>query len=145
MTTTAPLPSVLLVEDNPGDVRLAKEALAELEVSVSLTVASNGVEALELLRAENGDTQPQLVLLDINLPDTDGGSILAEIKSDERLRRIPVVVLTTSDQARDVQRMYDNHANAYVTKPETVSEFITTIDHLVSFWLSTATLPTQER
>lgn len=145
MTTVVDQPTVLLVEDNPGDVRLAKEALSEIGAAVSLTVATSGVEALAALRGEGSDPLPHLVLLDINLPDTDGGAILSEIKSDECLRRIPVVVLTTSDQSSDVERMYDNHANAYVTKPDTVSEFITTIDHLVSFWLSTATLPNRER
>ncbi|WP_135303646.1 response regulator [Haloarcula amylovorans] len=149
MTATATdscSPRVLLVEDNPADARLAKEAFSEIGARVSLTVVHNGSDALATLRGEeDDDIVPHLVLLDINLPGRNGGDILQEIKSDDSLRRIPVVILTTSDESKDVERMYDNHANAYVTKPDSVSEYITVIDHLQSFWLSTATLPRKRR
>ncbi|MBV0925462.1 response regulator [Halomicroarcula limicola] len=151
MTATATdsrSPRVLLVEDNPADARLAKEAFSEIGARVSLTVVHNGSDALATLRGEgqrDDDVAPHLVLLDINLPGRNGGDILREIKSDDSLRRIPVVILTTSDESKDVERMYDNHANAYVTKPDSVSEYITVIDHLQSFWLSTATLPRERR
>lgn len=141
-------PTVLLVEDNPADVRLAKEAFDEINASISLSVATEGASALDVLRGNgtHADSDlPQLVLLDINLPDSDGGEILAEIKADDRLRQIPVIILTTSDESKDIDRMYDNYANAYVTKPDTVADFIAMVDHIESFWLSTATLPQVRR
>jgi CheY-like chemotaxis protein len=147
MTVSKPatdLPTVLLIEDNPADVRLAKEAFKEINPNVSLAVATNAAEALGVLNGDGSDSDapmPRLVLLDLNLPDSNGGEILDTIKSDERLRQLPVIILTTSDERQDIERMYDSYANAYVTKPDSVVEFIDMIDHLESFWLSTATLP----
>ena len=112
--------NILLVEDNPGDVRLTVEALREGKVHNHLSVARDGVEALAFLRqqGEFADApRPDVILLDLNLPKKDGREVLAEIKADERLRRIPVVVLTTSKAEEDILRSYALHANCYVTKP----------------------------
>lgn len=134
---------ILLVEDNPAEVRLAKEAFDELDRDIPLTVATDGAAALAALR--NECRRPALVILDLNLPDTNGDSILEQIKSDDRLKRTPVIVFTTSQERRDVDRMYDLHANAYVIKPDSVEAFMQTIEHVVSFWLTTATLPQSGR
>lgn len=148
MTKSADPPTILLVEDNPGDVRMTREAFSDIDVPVTIHATSDSVDALALLRGDRPDVdgpRPQLVLLDLNLDGIDGETVLGEIKSDESLRRIPVIVLTTSDDVVDIERMYDNHANAYVTKPDTAAEFIAMIDHLQSFWLSTAKLPDATR
>lgn len=141
-----PQANILLVEDNPAEVRLAREALTEVGQSVSLTVAQNGMDALATLREYNdGDnnSEPLIVLLDIHLPGENGGSVLSKIKSDPALKQTPVIVFTTSVENGDIRRMYDNHANAYISKPSDISEFIRTIDYLVSFWFTAATLPNQ--
>jgi two-component system, chemotaxis family, response regulator Rcp1 len=135
---------ILLVEDNDGDVLLTREALAEGHVRNHLTVAKNGVEALAILRREPafGETsRPDLVLLDLNLPKVDGRQVLAEMKNDPDLRRIPVVVLTTSKAEEDVVRSYDLHANSYITKPVDLDEFIHVVRSIEEFWLSLVTLP----
>jgi two-component system, chemotaxis family, response regulator Rcp1 len=135
---------ILLVEDNDGDVLLTREALAEGHVRNHLTVAKNGVEALAILRREPafGETsRPDLVLLDLNLPKVDGRQVLAEMKNDPDLRRIPVVVLTTSKAEEDVVRSYDLHANSYITKPVDLDEFIHVVRSIEEFWLSIVTLP----
>ncbi len=135
---------VLLVEDNPRDVRLAREAIAEANSSIELDVVTDGIAATDYLfsRGEYADTAtPAFVLLDYNIPKRDGAEVLDIVKSDTILRRIPITIFTTSDSKDDVVRMYDLHANAYVTKPETVGQFVSIIDHLESFWLSTVTLP----
>ena len=135
---------ILLVEDNAGDVRLTREALAEGHVRNNLSVAKDGAEALAMLRhkPEHGEApRPDLVLLDLNLPKVDGRQVLAEMKSDPDLRRIPVVVLTTSKSEEDVMRSYDLHANSYITKPVDFDQFIKMVRSIEEFWLSIVTLP----
>jgi two-component system, chemotaxis family, response regulator Rcp1 len=136
--------SILLVEDNPGDVRLMKEALKEAEVSTHLSVVYDGEAALSFLRRRNGYTdapRPDLIFLDLNLPRRDGREVLAEIKSDDQLRRIPVVVLTTSEAERDIVNAYDLHANCYVKKPIDLDKFIQVVRECERFWLQIARLP----
>jgi two-component system, chemotaxis family, response regulator Rcp1 len=136
--------SILLVEDNPGDVRLTMEALKEGKVHNDLRVAADGVEAIAMLRREGKHAnvpRPDLILLDLNLPRRDGREVLAEIKSDPALKRIPVVVLTTSKAEEDVVRTYDLHANCYVTKPVDLEQFIHVVRSIDGFWLSVVELP----
>ena len=117
---------ILLVEDNPGDVRLTLETLKEFELNNHISLAKDGVEALAFLRREGpyvNVARPDLILLDLNLPKKGGREVLAEIKTDEQLRRIPVVVLTTSNAEQDVLKMYDLHANCYITKPVDLDQF----------------------
>jgi CheY-like chemotaxis protein len=135
---------ILLVEDNPGDVRLMEEAFKEGSVTSHLNVVGNGEEALAFLRKQEGfisAPRPDLVILDLNLPRKDGREVLAEIKSDPDLKRIPVVVLTTSDAEQDVTRSYNLHANCYITKPVGLERFFTVIHRIEAFWLSVAHLP----
>ena len=137
---------ILLVEDNPGDVRLIQETLKEFEQQNHLSVAKDGVEALAFLRREGpyvNAAHPDLILLDLNLPRKGGREVLAEIKTDEQLRRIPVVVLTTSSAERDVLEMYDLHANCYITKPADLDQFRTVIKALEQFWFTIVRLPTE--
>jgi CheY-like chemotaxis protein len=141
--TTGPI-SILLVEDNPADVRLTREALKEGRVHNELNVVPDGVEALSYLRQEGkyrDARRPDLVLLDLNLPRMDGREVLREVKSDERLKTIPIVVLTTSAAEQDVARSYGLHANSYVTKPVDLDEFIAVIRSIEDFWLTIVTLP----
>jgi CheY-like chemotaxis protein len=136
--------NILLVEDNPGDVRLTIEALREGKVHNQLSVARDGVEALAFLRQEGQfaeSPRPDVILLDLNLPKKDGREVLAEIKADERLRRIPVVVLTTSKAEEDILRSYALHANCYVTKPVDLEQFITVVRSIEDFWFSIVRLP----
>jgi chemotaxis family two-component system response regulator Rcp1 len=138
---------ILLIEDSPGDVRLTIEALKEAKVLNNLTVATDGVEALEILRrnGKHGDSRrPDLILLDLNLPLKDGREVLAEIKADPSLRRIPVVVLTTSRSEEDIARAYDLHANCYITKPVDFKQFITVVQSIEDFWLTVVKLPRGE-
>jgi chemotaxis family two-component system response regulator Rcp1 len=135
---------ILLVEDNPGDVRLTQEALKEGKVYNNLHWAKDGVEALEFLqrRGKHANApRPDIILLDLNLPKKDGRQVLSEIKSDEALRPIPVVILTTSQAEEDVLRSYDLHANCYVTKPVDLEKFMTVVQSIDRFWLTIATLP----
>lgn len=135
---------ILLVEDNPGDVRLTKEALREGKVRNNLHVAANGVDALAFLRHEGTHAQaprPDLILLDLNLPRKDGREVLAEIKADDHLKTIPVVVLTTSKADEDIVRSYQLSANCYVTKPVDLEQFITVVRSIEDFWLTIVTLP----
>lgn len=135
---------VLLVEDDPGDVLLTREAFEHHKLRNTLHVVNNGVDALAFLRKE-GDwvdaPTPDLVLLDLNLPRMDGREVLATIKSDELLRRIPVVVLTTSEAEEDVLRSYHLHANAYVTKPVDFERFIDVVRRIDEFFVSVVKLP----
>jgi len=136
---------ILLVEDNPGDVRLTQEALKESKVTNNLSVAEEGVEALAFLKREGkyaDAPRPDLLLLDLNLPKKDGRELLEEIKADEHLRRIPVVVLTTSKAEEDILRMYDQHANCYITKPIDFDQFIDVVKSIEDFWLTIVKLPT---
>jgi chemotaxis family two-component system response regulator Rcp1 len=135
---------ILLVEDNPGDIRLTKEALKEAKVLNRLTVVRDGVEALKCLRrqGEYADaSRPDLILLDLNLPKKDGREVLSEIKSDDTLKRIPVVILTTSQDEQDVLKSYGLHANCYITKPVELDQFITVVKAIEDFWLGIVVLP----
>jgi chemotaxis family two-component system response regulator Rcp1 len=135
---------ILLVEDNPGDVRLTKEALREGKVYNNLHWAKDGVEALEFLRREGKHgkaPRPDIILLDLNLPKKDGREVLEIIKSDDLLKNIPVVVLTTSKAEEDVLRSYALHANCYVTKPVDLEKFIVVVKSIDRFWLTVVTLP----
>lgn len=135
---------ILLVEDNPGDVRLTMEALKENKVSNNLHVVSDGVAALKFLNREEtyfDVPRPDLILLDLNLPKKDGREVLAEIKSDDTLRRIPVVVLTTSQAEEDISKAYDLYANCYVTKPVDLEKFITVVKSIEDFWVTIVKLP----
>jgi chemotaxis family two-component system response regulator Rcp1 len=142
---TPPRPlSVLLVEDDPGDVLIAREALRAGNLSARLDVVSDGVEAIAYLRKQDGyadATRPDLILLDLNLPRMSGHEVLAEVKADVALRRIPVVVLSTSASAEDIIRSYDLHANLYVTKPVDFNEFADVVRHIDAFFAAVAQLP----
>lgn len=135
---------ILLVEDNPGDVRLTKEALRELTMRHQLFVAGDGVEALAFLRQEGefaDAPRPDIVLLDLNLPSLDGRKVLEVVKADRELRYIPVIVLSTSDDQQDIMTSYNLHANCYITKPMELAQFITVIQRIEMFWFSIAALP----
>ena len=135
---------VLLVEDDPGDVLLIREAFADNKVRNRLHVVSDGVDALAFLRreGEHADApQPDLVLLDLNLPRKDGREVLAEVKRDDALRHIPVVVLTTSKAEEDVLKSYKLHANAYVTKPVDFERFIDVVRQIDEFFVTVVKLP----
>ena len=135
---------ILLVEDNPGDVRLTIETLRENQLRNNLHVARDGVEALKFVRHEGQHAdavRPDLILLDLNLPRKDGREVLAEIKLDPVLKSIPVVVLTSSRAEQDVQRAYELQANCYVTKPVDLDQFVTVVRSIEHFWLRVVTLP----
>jgi len=135
---------ILLVEDDPGDVLMTEEAFADYKVANRLSVVSDGESAMAFLRQEGEYTEaptPDLILLDLNLPRMDGREVLAEIKNDSRLRRIPVVILTTSEAEEDILRSYNLHANAYVTKPVDFERFITVVRKIDDFFVSVVRLP----
>jgi CheY-like chemotaxis protein len=135
---------VLLVEDDPGDVMMTQEAFQEHQVGNRLSVVSDGDEALSYLRREGQyaeATRPDLILLDLNLPRRDGREVLAEIKNDDNLRRIPVIVLTTSQADEDIIRSYQLHANAYVTKPVDFDRFISVVRQIDEFFVGVVKLP----
>ena len=135
---------ILLVEDNPGDERLTREALKEGKVYSNLHWVKDGVEAMEFLRRSGkhqGAPRPDIILLDLNLPKKDGREVLQDIKNDAELKRIPVVVLTTSKAEEDVLRTYNLHANCYVTKPVDLEKFIVVVKSIDAFWLTVVTLP----
>ena len=137
---------ILLVEDSPSDIDLTREALEDTRVRNNLSVVTDGAEALAFLRHEGkyADARhPDLVLLDLNLPKKDGREVLAEIKADPRLRRIPVVILTTSEAEQDILKSYDLHANCYVTKPVDLDRFITVVKSIEDFWLAIVKLPSE--
>ena len=138
---------ILLVEDNPGDVRLTEESLREAKVINKLNVAYDGEEAMAFLRREGSfkdAARPDLILLDLNLPKKDGREVLAEIKEDNDLRRIPVVVLTTSNSDEDIQETYFHYANCYITKPVDLDQFVKVVKSIEDFWLSIVKLPTKD-
>lgn len=134
---------VLLVEDNPGDARLTREAFDRADHDVDVSVATNGTEALDRLHGREGydDDPPDLVLLDLHLPGTDGREILQDVKGDPALRRVPVIVFTSSAARADVLETYELHANAFITKPTDLEGFDEMVDRLEAFWLDVATLP----
>lgn len=135
---------ILLVEDNPADVRLTQEALKEAKVVNRLSVVMDGEEAMAFLRREGRHVEaprPDLILLDLNLPRMDGREVLAQLKSDPDLRRIPVVILSGSSAEEDLVRAYDLHANCYVVKPVGAEEFAKIVKAIPTFWLSVVALP----
>ena len=135
---------ILLVEDNPGDVELVREALGEGKINNQLHVAADGVQALQYLKGEgphSGAACPDLVLLDLNLPKKNGREVLQEIKSDPELKFIPVVVLTSSKAEEDILKSYNLHANCYVTKPVDLDQFLRVVRSIEDFWLSVVKLP----
>jgi len=143
MDTGKPI-EIVLVEDSPGDVRLTREALKESKVRNNLHVAIDGVEAMAFLRREGkyaNAPKPDLILLDLNLPKKDGREVLAEIKADEHLRSIPVVILTTSQAEEDILRTYNLHANCYITKPVNFDRFVEVVRCIENFWLTIVKLP----
>jgi len=135
---------ILLIEDNPGDVRLTKEALKECKIANKLHVALDGIEAIDFLYKKgkfNNSPRPDVILLDLNLPKKDGREVLAEIKQDKDLRRIPVVVLTTSKSQEDIIKTYNLHANCYISKPIGMVQFIKVVKSIGDFWFSIVKLP----
>lgn len=135
---------ILLIEDNPGDVRLTKEALKECKIANKLHVALDGIEAINFLSKKgkfNNSPRPDVILLDLNLPKKDGREVLAEIKQDKDLRRIPVVVLTTSKSEEDIIKTYNLHANCYISKPIGMEQFIKVVKSIGDFWFSIVKLP----
>jgi two-component system, chemotaxis family, response regulator Rcp1 len=139
---------ILLVEDNPGDVRLTRELLKESKIHNNLTVVDNGEDAIVFLRraAKHPDaTLPDLILLDLNLPRKNGAEVLASIKNDPSLRRIPVVILTSSKAEEDIARAYDLHANCYISKPVGLEQFATVVKSIDDFWLSIVRLPPNQK
>ena len=136
--------NVLLVEDDPGDVLIAREAMAAGQLSTTLEVVTDGVEAIAYLRRENGfedARRPDLILLDLNLPRMSGHEVLAEVKKDPELRRIPVVVLTTSQAHEDIARSYELHASVHVSKPVDFDDFAGVVKQIDEFFGSVAELP----
>ncbi|MBH8572820.1 response regulator [Nostocaceae cyanobacterium CENA369] len=135
---------VLLVEDNPGDAQLTRLALEDSKISINLNVVEDGVEAMAFLRKQAKYTKvphPDLVLLDLNLPKKDGREVLAEIKTDIALRRIPVVVLTTSQAEEDILKAYNLAANCYITKPVDFDQFVKIVQSIEHFWFAIVKLP----
>jgi two-component system response regulator len=135
---------ILLVEDSPSDIDLTREALEDTKVHNNLNVVMDGVEALAFLRREGEHADaphPDLILLDLNLPKKDGREVLAEVKSDPELRRIPVVVLTTSEAEQDIVESYNLHANCYVRKPVDLDAFLHVVRSIDNFWLAIVKLP----
>jgi len=137
---------ILLVEDNEGDIGLIEEVFEEAKIRNTLHIAEDGEEAILFLRGEgkfSGSPRPDIILLDLNLPKKDGREVLREIKEDNHLKNIPVVVLTTSRAEKDILRSYDLHANAYVTKPLDFDQLIKVVKSIENFWLEIVKLPTK--
>jgi CheY-like chemotaxis protein len=135
---------ILLVEDNPADVRLVREALKESKILNNLSVVEDGVEAMDFLRKKGkyaSSPRPNLVLLDLNLPRKNGREVLAEVKSDEKLKRIPVVIMTVSDDEKDIMLTYNSHANCYIKKPLNFDQFNKMVHTIENFWFTIVCLP----
>lgn len=135
---------ILLVEDNPGDVDLAREALHDKKINNRLYVVGDGEAAMDFLHKTNGfedAPRPDLILLDLNLPRKDGREVLADIKAHSDLKRIPVVVLTTSENEEDILKSYNLHANCYITKPIDLNQFVKVVRSIEAFWFSIVALP----
>ncbi len=138
---------ILMIEDNPADVRLTTEGLKDAKLHINLNVAKDGVEAMAYLYREGkyaAAPRPDLIILDLNLPRKDGREVLAEIKRDETLRRVPVVILTASEADEDILRAYDLHVNCYITKPVDLDQFIKVVQNIEEFWLTIVKLPPNE-
>ncbi|QLH78927.1 response regulator [Halosimplex rubrum] len=136
--------AILLAEDNPGDVTLTRKALERGSIINNLHVVNDGVEALSFLRQEGeyaDEPRPDLVLLDLNMPRKDGRDVLEEIKTEDRLKRIPIVVMTSSEAEEDIVQSYDLHANAYLTKPIDFDGFLDVIERIEEFWLTVVKMP----
>jgi two-component system, chemotaxis family, response regulator Rcp1 len=137
---------ILVAEDNPGDIRLIQEVLRESKIANEVDVVRDGVEVMEYLRKtgpHSGANHPMLVLLDLSMPRKDGREVLAEMKADPQLRRIPVIVMTASTAEEDILRAYDNHANCYVRKPVDFAQLRAVIRKIENFWFTIVTLPTK--
>jgi len=137
---------ILLVEDNPGDVRLTQEALKDSKLKNNLYVVNDGLEALSFLHREGkyaNAVRPDIIFLDLNLPKKNGRDVLVEIKEDPELKRIPVVILTTSTAEEDIIRTYNSHANCYITKPIDFEQFITVVKKIEDFWFTIVKLPSK--
>jgi CheY-like chemotaxis protein len=145
MVGTADKPvHILLVEDNPGDVRLVIESLNGSRIRNSMSVVADGEAAITFLRQQgefSNAQRPDLILLDLNLPKRNGREVLAEFKADPDLRRIPVVIITSSDGEEDILSAYNNHANCYVVKPLDLKQFVSVVKSIEDFWFSVAKLP----
>ena len=136
--------NILLIEDNPGDVLLTKEAFKECPISHTIYTVKDGIEALNFLKKEgefNGAERPDLILLDLNLPKKDGREVLAEIKKDDNLKGIPVIILSTSKNEIDIQKTYELKANCYISKPVELDSFFKIIAELNHFWFKISSLP----
>jgi len=144
MTNNTKLAEILLVEDNEGDIELTKEAFDEAKFRNNLHVVEDGEEALDFLFKRNGNenaTTPDIILLDLNLPGTNGREVLEIIKADTNLKRIPVIVLTSSQADKDVIESYDLHANCYIVKPVDAIKFMSVVQHVENFWIDIVCLP----
>jgi two-component system response regulator len=142
--TPSSLPQILVVDDNPADIDLTLEAFRDAKISADIHAASSGEEAVRILHGEGefaDRPRPDLLILDLNMPRKDGREVLADIKADPVLRRIPVLVLTTSSSPEDVREAYDHHANAYIQKPVGYQDFLEVAVAIRDFWLTAATLP----
>lgn len=142
--TVGEMVDILLVEDNEGDARLAKEAMRDSKIRNTIHHVVDGEEAMAFLRKEgkySKESRPDLILLDLNLPKKDGREVLAEIKGDETLRRIPVVILTVSSAEEDILKSYNLHANCYITKPIDLDQFLKVVRSIEDFWLTIVKLP----
>ncbi len=136
-------PRILLVEDNPGDIRLTQEALKESHIEITLDVVSDGEQAVDFLMQRNkyvDSVRPNIILLDLNLPKKNGIEVLKEIKAHDLLKRIPVIVLTTSDAEHDISKAYDLHANCYILKPVDFDDFANVIKLIETYWFNTVQL-----
>ncbi|MFK7955266.1 MAG: response regulator [Lysobacterales bacterium] len=145
MSKSGRLAEILLVEDNEGDVELTREAFEEAKFRNNLNVVRDGDEALDFLYKRNGfedAVTPDIILLDLNMPRVDGTEVLEEVKHDENLRRIPTIVLTSSEAERDVITSYDLHANAYIVKPVDATKFMSVVQEVQNFWVDIVYLPT---
>lgn len=139
---------ILLVDDNPGDVRLTEEALKETNVNNVLNVVGDGIEALAYLRCTGNyanAVRPEIILLDLNLPKKDGREVLEEMKKDGQLKEIPVIVLSTSNAEMDIIKAYQYHANCYITKPVEFDQFVKIIKSTIDFWFNIVKLPQPQR
>jgi CheY-like chemotaxis protein len=137
---------ILVVEDNPGDARLIKEVLNEQKIYNSLFIVSDGVEAMNFLQKKGKykeSPKPDLIILDLNLPKKDGREVLSDIKADDNLKRIPVVIMTISQAEADILKSYNLHANCYITKPIDLDQFIKVIKSIEEFWFSIVKLPSK--